>query len=126
MNKRSRQSSKKSKVANAIKQQDKVDIYGIQRSSCTNCSECPQFISVSGHVLCAYCGCPPAKHDKVDRKRGRESESDKAEADSGSFDSDEASDFETETSSSGVSSYSGNSSSRQRRTDWTWRPSNQV
>ena len=32
--------------------------------------------SVSGHVLCAYCGCPPAKHEKVkvDRKRGRESE----------------------------------------------------
>ena len=54
---------KKSKIS--IKPQDKVDIYGIQRSSCTNCSECPQFISVSGHVLCAYCGCPPAKHDKV-------------------------------------------------------------
>ena len=43
----------------------KVDIHGVQRATCTNCSECPQFISVSGHVLCAYCGCPPAKHIKV-------------------------------------------------------------
>ena len=34
--------------------------------------------SVSGHVLCAYCGCPPAKHEKVkvDRKRGRSEDGD--------------------------------------------------
>ena len=48
-----------------IKAQDKVDIHGVQRSHCNNCSECPQFVSVSGHVLCAYCGCPPTKHEKV-------------------------------------------------------------
>ena len=61
---RSSKSSKSSNNLN-IKPQDKVDIHGVQRAACTNCSECPQFISVTGHVLCAYCGCPPVKHKKV-------------------------------------------------------------
>jgi len=120
-------SSKSSKSSNnvVIKPQDKVDIHGVQRAACTNCSECPQFISVNGHVLCAYCGCPPVKHKKVDRKRSRESESG-GSADSGSHESDwvTTSDSE-EDSSSGVSSYSGSArGQRQRKLDW--RPSHQV
>ena len=43
-----------------------IDIHGVLRSSCSNCTECPQFVSIPGHVLCAYCGCPPAKHGKAD------------------------------------------------------------
>ena len=58
-------SSKVVSSKETIKAQDKVDIHGVQRSHCNNCSECPQFVSVSGHVLCAYCGCPPTKHEKV-------------------------------------------------------------
>jgi len=124
---RSSKSSKSSKSSNnlSIKPQDKVDIHGVQRAACTNCSECPQFISVTGHVLCAYCGCPPVKHKKVDRKRSRESDSG-GSADSGSHESDwvTTSDSE-EDSSSGVSSYSGsNRGQRQRKLDW--RPSHQV
>ena len=51
-----------------------VDVAGVARGVCHNCTECPQFVSVPGHVLCAYCGCPPAKHLKTSlvrvRKRG--------------------------------------------------------
>jgi len=114
-----------------IKAQDKVDIHGVQRSHCNNCSECPQFVSVSGHVLCAYCGCPPTKHEKVDRKRGRESESGDVDS-GGGYDSDRMSDSDSDTeTSSGVSSYSGSGGSggrsgRQRRLDWSWRPAHQV
>ena len=36
----------------------------MQRTSCLNCTECPQFVGIPGHVLCAYCGCPPARHGK--------------------------------------------------------------
>ena len=93
-----------------------------------------------GHVLCAYCGCPPVKHDKVrptltfvqswklcgisvifirifpqvDRKRGRESESgDSPELgyDSGDRMSED-SDEDSADTSSGVSSYSGGGRSR--------------
>lgn len=127
--------SKKSKGSSnsSIKPQDKVDIHGVTRSRCTNCSECPQFVSVAGHVLCAYCGCPPAKHDKVDRKRGRESESLDCDGEC-CGDSDRMSDSDSdEETSSGVSSYSGHSRHRGHKKlpldtceQWTWRPRYQV
>lgn len=131
---RSTQSSKTKCNNIAIKPQDKVDIHGVQRAACGQCAECPQFISVPGHVLCAYCGCPPVKHDKVDRKRGRESESgDSPELgyDSGDRMSED-SDEDSADTSSGVSSYSGGGRSRHgsrrqpRQEEWSWRPSAQV
>jgi len=119
--------------AASIKPQDKVDIHGVQRSKCSNCTECPQFIAVSGHVLCAYCGCPPVKHEKVVRKRGRESESglgDDGDSGSGSYDSSDKmseSESDSETSSGvSVSSNSGQRRHRQRKLDRIWRPNHQV
>jgi len=47
-----------------LQPQHKVDILGMARLECRNCRECPQFVMVPGHVLCAYCGCPPARHIK--------------------------------------------------------------
>jgi len=49
-----------------LKPHNKIDIHGVLRGSCANCTECPQFVSIPGHVLCAYCGCPPARHVKAD------------------------------------------------------------
>ena len=37
------------------------DIHNRLRGSCLDCGECPSFISISGRVLCDYCGCPPAR-----------------------------------------------------------------
>ena len=44
------------------------DIRNIFRGFCVTCGEvnCPGFISVSGRVLCDYCGCPPAKHKMIE------------------------------------------------------------
>ena len=104
-----------------------VDVQGVARGVCNNCTECPQFVSVPGHVLCAYCGCPPAKHLKTSlvrvRKRGRESES-KELTDS---DSDLTNDSDSEETSSGVSSSgSGSGIGRRQRRRQKWRPSVQV
>ena len=104
-----------------------VDVAGVARGVCHNCTECPQFVSVPGHVLCAYCGCPPAKHLKTSlvrvRKRGRESES-KELTDT---DSDLTNDSDSEETSSGVSSSgSGAGSGRRQRRRQKWRPSVQV
>lgn len=66
---------------NQLQAHNKRDIHGVVRTACANCTECPQvdlggnwkdftedflvqFISIPGHVLCAYCGCPPARHGK--------------------------------------------------------------
>jgi len=111
---------------------NKIDIHGVARGSCQNCTECPQFISIPGHVLCAYCGCPPARHLKEDpggllgssedlsvggRQRHRR---DTDSSRSGSPDSREGDTVsESDSTSSGVSSYA--SRSRRRRRDW--RPS---
>jgi len=109
-----------------MKQQSKVDVHGVTRGLCTDCTECPQFVSTPGHVLCTYCGCPPAKHERLglvrDRKRGRESES--KELTDSDNDSDLSMDSESEETSSGVSSSSGNSRRQRRR--HKWRPSVQV
>ena len=40
------------------------DIHNFLRGQCLSCSECPSFICISGKVLCDYCGCPPAKHQR--------------------------------------------------------------
>ena len=82
---------------NQLQPHNKRDIHGVARTACSNCTECPQvggsildwdefvliekgklmkflrlqFISIPGHVLCAYCGCPPARHGKglLDKQR---------------------------------------------------------
>ena len=41
-----------------------LDIQNCCRGRCLSCNECPSFICVSGRVLCDYCGCPPARHQK--------------------------------------------------------------
>ena len=104
------------------------------RTACSNCTECPQFISIPGHVLCAYCGCPPARHGKGpatsstsqgERKRGRPRDSSQdslastAPGRSTPSDSDQSDSDET---SSGVSSFASGRQRRARR----WRPSWQV
>lgn len=141
----SAQSVHSSNPANTqLKPHNKIDIHGVCRGSCSNCTECPQFISIPGHVLCAYCGCPPARHGKDppgsiivntstsplnsahDRKRGRKHKdvskdslalrlSDTETSDTEQSDSDET--------SSGVSSFASRSHSRRLR---TWRPGWQV
>eukprot|EP00092_Neocalanus_flemingeri_P092322 GFUD01117186.1.p1 GENE.GFUD01117186.1~~GFUD01117186.1.p1 ORF type:complete len:365 (+),score=56.46 GFUD01117186.1:174-1268(+) len=130
---------------------NKIDIHGVLRSSCSNCTECPQFVSIPGHVLCAYCGCPPARHGKadpgsvdvsslgvpplvpVDRKRGRDRD---MSADSvgrvgrvlidSEWDSEQDSEggSDSEETSSGVSSSASNRGARRQRR--RWRPSWQV
>lgn len=44
------------------------DIQNCIRGACLTCGECPSFISVSGRVLCDYCGCPPARHERQDKQ----------------------------------------------------------
>lgn len=126
-----------------LKPHNKIDIHGVARGSCLNCTECPQFISIPGHVLCAYCGCPPARHYKEDpggflgsreelsgagiagiagidardsRRRRRDTDSGRSESVT-SRDGVTASD--SDSTSSGVSSYA----SRGRRKRRGWRPS---
>lgn len=40
------------------------DIQNRLRGACLDCGECPSFISLSGRILCDYCGCPPARHER--------------------------------------------------------------
>jgi len=44
------------------------DIRNITRGQCQACGDCEGFISVSGRVLCDYCGCPPARHENLVKK----------------------------------------------------------
>lgn len=125
-----------------LKQEHKIDIQGVERTSCSNCTECPQFVSIPGHVLCAYCGCPPARHTKAatgseqagesgQRKRGREAD---RLTDSEDWDSDEdeeevGSDDSSQETSSGVSSFGsggGGRAARRTRRHRPWRPALQV
>lgn len=39
------------------------DIRNVTRGQCQACGDCEGFISVSGRVLCDYCGCPPTHHE---------------------------------------------------------------
>jgi len=34
------------------------------RGQCLECGECPAYICLSARVLCDYCGCPPARHQR--------------------------------------------------------------
>ena len=38
------------------------DIRNVNRGRCQSCESCNNFISLSGLILCDYCGCPPARH----------------------------------------------------------------
>jgi len=124
----------------ALKPQNKVDIQGVSRAACTNCTECPQFVSIPGHILCAYCGCPPARHGKADpaltdkkRRRDRNISADSvgrgarrltdSERDVIPSSDNASEDSDSEETSSGVSSFASRGSRRGRR---KWRPSIQV
>lgn len=53
------------------------DIRNVNRGSCQSCKSCSNFISVSGRVLCDYCGCPPAQHQQIaDEKLKRSASND--------------------------------------------------
>jgi len=128
-------------TTNTIKPQNKVDIQGVSRLECNNCTECPQFLSVPGHILCAYCGCPPARHQKSEPSLANEqsvsvesrvvhSEEENAASDSESeSENDTESDVseafqdlsDTESTSSGVSSFHSGRGRRRR-----WRPAWQT
>jgi len=45
------------------------DIRNVLRGKCRGCTECESFISVSGLVLCDYCGCPPVQHEKTEENK---------------------------------------------------------
>lgn len=50
------------------------DIQNCMRGACLTCGECPSYISVSGRILCDYCGCPPARHKKKNEEGVRNNE----------------------------------------------------
>jgi len=54
------------------------DIRNITRGQCQACGDCEGFISVSGRVLCDYCGCPPAHHENLVKKSRKNSDADSA------------------------------------------------
>lgn len=49
------------------------DIRNVHRGQCQACGDCEAFISVSGRVLCDYCGCPPAQHENLAREISKKS-----------------------------------------------------
>ena len=51
------------------------DIRNVNRGSCESCKSCSNFISVSGRVLCDYCGCPPAQHQQIPDEKFKRSAS---------------------------------------------------
>jgi len=133
----------------AIRTPNKIDVHGVQRLSCLNCTECPQFIGIPGHVLCAYCGCPPARHGKgtsmlavsedaskvqsssKKRKRGPtksgsnfERADDKVSDSEGSSDNASYLESDSDGTSSGFSSAESSLSPRQKRR--RFRPKSQV
>ena len=67
------------------------DIRNISRGHCKACGDCEGFISVSGRVLCDYCGCPPAHHENLVKKARKTSSATASSADS---DLSEVSSFE--------------------------------
>jgi hypothetical protein len=114
---------------------NKLDIHGVGRGACGNCTECPQFVSVPGHVLCAYCGCPPARHARTEgprpappsppggqRKRGRPRDSSQESAGPASDNDSDSDRTDSDETSSGVSSFASGRASRRRK----WRPAWQV
>lgn len=48
------------------------DIHNFLRGKCLACNECPSYICVSGKVLCDYCGCFPAKHQRETEEESSE------------------------------------------------------
>lgn len=40
------------------------DLHRCLRGRCLACDECPAYICLSARVLCDYCGCPPARHQR--------------------------------------------------------------
>ena len=62
-------SSRKRRYSAAIEPESMTrDIRNITRGQCQACGDCEGFISVSGRVLCDYCGCPPAHHENLVKK----------------------------------------------------------
>ena len=51
------------------------DIRNVNRGCCQSCKSCSNFISVSGRVLCDYCGCPPAQHQQLPEEKLKRSAS---------------------------------------------------
>ena len=49
------------------------DIRNVHRGQCQACGDCGAFISVSGRVLCDYCGCPPAQHENLEKDQNKKS-----------------------------------------------------
>ena len=53
-----------------------LDALRVARGHCLSCDWCPRFLSPSKRILCDYCGCPPAKHHRIEgndnaaKKRG--------------------------------------------------------
>ncbi len=47
-----------------------ADVFRISRGECLTCGAnfCAAFISLSGRVLCDYCGCPPARHRRLEEE----------------------------------------------------------
>ena len=43
-----------------------LDALRVARGHCLSCEWCPRFLSPSKRILCDYCGCPPAKHQRLD------------------------------------------------------------
>ena len=64
------------------------DIRNVSRGRCLSCDECPKFVSLSGRVLCDYCGCPPARHQQVQEELHRVVQME-ADMDQGQVESDE-------------------------------------
>jgi hypothetical protein len=49
------------------------DVRNIARGQCQACGDCSGFISMSGRVMCDYCGCPPAQHENLAPKKSKNS-----------------------------------------------------
>ena len=56
-----------------------LDALRVARGHCLSCEWCPRFLSPSKRILCDYCGCPPAKHQRLDNdnQKGNSSSSKK-------------------------------------------------
>ena len=87
-----------------------LDALRVARGHCLSCDWCPRFLSPSKRILCDYCGCPPAKHHRIEgndnaaKKRGggkkmrlaASSSGTPSSEDEGEDDLDEGTDSETE------------------------------
>ena len=52
-----------------------LDALRVARGHCLSCEWCPRFLSPSKRILCDYCGCPPAKHQRLDNDNQKGSSS---------------------------------------------------